>query len=109
MQENKLSLTYSVLADPVEVNEQRALARVNTNNEKNMEKKSGFNSYSFLLINDFSNILANILQNNIVFLVVMLLSLLVYVNKSLILMVANKETYHCSISTHFKGLELVSL
>lgn len=38
MQENKLSLAYSVLVDPVEVNEQRALARVNTNNEKNMEK-----------------------------------------------------------------------
>lgn len=39
----------------------------------------------------------------------MLLSLLIYVNKSLILMAANKETYHCSISTHFRDLELIGL
>lgn len=77
----------------MEVNEQYALGRVNTNSEKKCGKKSDFNSVSYILINYFSNILANVLQNNIVFLVVMLLLLLIYVNKSLTLMVANKETY----------------
>jgi len=34
------------------------------------------------------------------------LSLLVYVNKSLILTVANKGSYHRSISVQFKGYSL---